>query len=215
MLHWLQIVLALVMAYLIGSIPTSVWLSRSIFKIDVRKHGSGNAGATNTMRTLGLKAGLVVLVFDIFKGWFAVYIPHFVYTDGLTPTQFTWFSVGLATAAVLGHVFPVYVGFKGGKGMATLVGVMLGLHPNLLICVVVVFIIVFLIGRIVSLASIAAAVATPLATWFIFEIHDPIFMLFSIVVAVFVPFMHRKNIQRMMKGEEKRFTYKRRTENPI
>jgi len=214
MLHWLQIVIALVLAYLIGSIPTSVWISRGIFKVDVRKQGSGNAGATNTMRTLGLKAGLAVLAFDIFKGWVAVYMPHFVYTAGLTETQLQWFFVGLATAAVLGHVFPVYVGFRGGKGMATLVGVMLGLNPWLLLYVLGVFIIVFLLSRIVSVASICGALATPLVAWFILNIHDPVFILFTIVVAAFVPFMHRKNIIRLFKGEEKQFKYKRRdTEN--
>lgn len=210
MLHWLQVVIALVLAYLIGSIPTSVWISRGIFKVDVRKHGSGNAGATNTMRTVGWKAGMIVLAFDIFKGWFAVYIPHFVYTDNLTPTQFQWFSVGLASAAVLGHVFPIYVGFRGGKGMATLVGVMLGLHSYLLLCLAGVFVLVFLLTRIVSVASICGALATPLAAWYIFKIHDPIFILFTLVIAAFVPFMHRKNIKRLFIGEEKRFKYKRR-----
>ncbi len=109
-----KIILAIILAYLIGSIPTSVWIGRIFFGIDIRTKGSKNAGATNTIRILGAKAGIPVLVIDIIKGWFAVYLINFIDFDSLTTLQISYLSISTAIAAVTGHIFPVYVGFKGG-----------------------------------------------------------------------------------------------------
>ncbi|MCD6092180.1 MAG: glycerol-3-phosphate acyltransferase, partial [Bacteroidales bacterium] len=112
----------IVLAYLLGAIPTSVWVGKIFYKTDIRQHGSGNAGGTNTVRILGWKAGIPVIIFDVFKGWFAVfYLPRIFPETTLLPINYVLLAFGLA--AVIGHVFPVYVDFKGGKGVGTLAGV--------------------------------------------------------------------------------------------
>ncbi len=120
----------LIFAYLIGSIPTSVWIGKSFFNTDVREHGSRNAGSTNAIRVLGWKAGLTVLIIDIFKGWLAVNLIHL--TNYYIPEtgDFIEFQLLLGIAAILGHIFPVYVGFRGGKGVATLFGLVLAINPE-------------------------------------------------------------------------------------
>src|ERR1700722_8352487 len=124
MLISLQDIILAIAAYLIGSIPTSVWIGRKFYKVDVREHGSGNSGATNSLRVLGKKAGAIVLLIDILKGWLAVGIIYFsTYPSGSAPRMHL--MVALACAAILGHIFPVYVGFKGGKGVATGMGIIL------------------------------------------------------------------------------------------
>lgn len=200
----------LILAYLIGSIPTSVWVGRMFYKVDVRTKGSGNAGATNTIRVLGLKAGIPVLAFDIFKGWGAVYLSRFAsFQPGNFPDRID-LGIMLAMAAVLGHVFPVYVGFRGGKGIATLFGVGLALFPLSALIVLGIFLIVFLSTRIVSLSSITAAISFPVIEIFMLgQTEYPSLMILSLLVAVFVPLTHKKNIKRLLKGEENKFRFKR------
>jgi acyl phosphate:glycerol-3-phosphate acyltransferase len=196
----------IVAAYLLGAIPTSVWVGKWFYGIDIRTKGSGNAGATNTIRILGLKAGLPVLAFDIFKGWFSVWLAHFA-TFNLTgfPDK-TDLSIMLAGAAVLGHIFPVYAGFKGGKGIATLFGIGLALFPVSALLALAVFLIVFSVSHIVSLASVIASVLFPfIEIWILGNRQYPSLMLLAIAIAVFVPITHRKNIVRLIKSEEKKF----------
>ena len=199
----------MLLAYLIGSIPTSVWIGRLFYKVDVRTKGSGNAGATNTIRVLGLKAGIPVLLFDVFKGWLAVYMAHLFYVDTGKFPDLIDLKIILAAAAVLGHVFPIYVGFKGGKGIATLLGIGFALYPLSALIALGIFIIVFISSGYVSLGSITATFTFPITEILILGHYQyPSLMVLAILVAIFGPLMHHKNIRRLLKGEESKFTLK-------
>jgi glycerol-3-phosphate acyltransferase PlsY len=205
----LNIILPILIAYLIGSIPTSVWVGRVFHKVDVRKEGSGNAGATNTIRVLGLATGLPVLIFDIFKGWFAVYALIF-FNPELSGEQLIYLEISLAAAAVLGHIFPIYAGFDGGKGVATIAGAGMALYPIAFLIILGIFIIVFVLTKTVSISSISASFAFPFIVIFILQNpHLPLILL-AIAVGIFIPFTHEKNIRRLIKGEEPKFDFKRK-----
>lgn len=191
-----------IIAYLLGSIPTAVWVGRAKYDIDVREHGSKNAGATNTFRVLGKKPGIVVLSIDIIKGIVAVTAP---FASGIG----TWQSDHLvnvqlvaALCAVIGHVLPVFAGFKGGKGVATSLGVVVGIHPPAAGIMILIFLVVFIVSNFVSLGAIIAAISFPLILKFIFDIQSLWLQVFSIVLATAVIIAHRKNIKRLLKGEE-------------
>ncbi|MCD4773158.1 MAG: glycerol-3-phosphate 1-O-acyltransferase PlsY [Bacteroidales bacterium] len=203
-MDYFLLILFIILAFLIGSIPSSVWIGRIFFKVDIRKMGSGNAGATNTIRVLGWKAGVPVLLIDIFKGWIAVYIANFLPFE-FVGDQFIYFKIILATSAVLGHIFPIYIGFKGGKGVATLLGVGIALFPLASIIIAGLFLIVLFISRIVSVSSIIASIAFPIVVIFILKTVEVPLIILSIAVAVFIPLTHAANIKRIFKGEEKKF----------
>lgn len=205
--------LEVALSYLIGSIPTSVWVGKLFYKIDIREHGSGNAGATNTIRVLGYRAGLPVMAFDIFKGWFAVQLATLFPDTGLSADAIIYLEMALAIAAVLGHIFPVYVGFRGGKGVGTLAGVAIALYPFGLLVAAVVFAGTLAISGYVSLSSIVAAVTFPFIVIFVTGQHNPGLIALALFVAVFVPVTHRKNIRRLLKGEENRFDFRRKKKN--
>lgn len=206
-----NMIIAIILAYLIGSIPTAVLIGRVFYKIDIRNEGSGNAGATNTIRVLGPKAGIPVLLIDIFKGWFAVYIAHFFHDGRTSFPDIIEFEIILAIAAVIGHVLPLYVGFKGGKGIATLLGIGLALYPLSTLITIIVFIVVLLLTGYVSLGSIIASISFPFTYIFLLGNYDyPSLMVLAVGVAIFVPITHRKNIKRLLKGEESKFRVKRR-----
>jgi glycerol-3-phosphate acyltransferase PlsY len=162
-------VLLLIGAYLLGSIPSSVWIGRRFYGIDVREHGSGNAGFTNTVRVLGWKAGLPVFLMDILKGYLAVSLAHF--TSNLIPGSIAFinFQLLLGAAGVLGHIFPIYVGFKGGKGVATLFGLLLAIQPHVTLICMGIFLVIFISTRYVSLSSMAAGIAFPILNIFVFH----------------------------------------------
>lgn len=202
--------LEILLAYLIGAIPTAVWIGKIFYHTDIRTQGSGNAGATNTIRVLGYKAGIPVLLFDIFKGWLAVQVVCFFPHEAFTPDIITYIRIGLALAAVLGHIFPVYAGFRGGKGVSTLAGVAIALYPLSLLIVLGVFIITLLISHYVSLSSILGSLVFPFAVIFITGQHNPGLVILSILVAIFIPVTHRKNIVRLLKGKENKFDFKRK-----
>ncbi len=202
------IIISAIIAYLIGSIPSSVWIGKALYGVDVRKEGSGNAGATNTIRILGWKAGIPVLIIDVLKGWFAVYLANLFPFDFLSKDSLEIMKMGLSAAAVLGHVFPVYTGFRGGKGVATLVGVGIALYPVAVWVVVGVFIVVLLISRIVSVSSIIAALSFPFIVYFLFPAESKSLIILAIAVAIFVPLTHIKNIKRLIIGTEKPFKIK-------
>lgn len=203
-------ILGLVLAYLLGAIPTSVWVGKIFYKTDIRQHGSGNAGGTNTVRILGWKAGIPVIIFDIFKGWFAVFfLASWFPETPFLPGDYLFLAFGIA--AVIGHVFPVYVGFIGGKGVGTLAGVGLALFPWALLAALGVFLIVAIPTRYVSLGSIAAAFSFPLFLIFAFhETSTPILVL-GIFASLFIVFTHRSNIKRLLKGKENKFAVKHRS----
>ncbi len=207
----LMIIFAILLAYFIGSIPTAVWVGRLFYKIDVRTQGSGNAGATNTIRVLGLKAGIPVFIIDIFKGWLAVYLSRYFMHPSFSENQFLFLEIGMATASVLGHIFPIYVGFKGGKGVATLFGVGLALFPYAVLSVLGVFLLVFFITRMVSLSSVLASISFPFFVIFLFHIPYLPLILLAIAVGLFVPVMHHNNIKRLLRGEESKISFKKKS----
>ncbi len=194
--------LVIVLAYLIGSIPTSVWVSKGFFQIDIREYGSGNAGATNTYRILGPRWGTLVMMVDMLKGIAAVklafLLPHYI--DN--PVQLVNLQIGLGLAAVLGHIFPVWAEFRGGKGVATLFGMVLGIQPNVALCCVGVFLLVLFLTRYISLSSILASIAFPVFILVIFNEPEHLYRIFAIAVALMVLLTHQKNIGRLFKGSE-------------
>jgi glycerol-3-phosphate acyltransferase PlsY len=204
-----QFTLFIVLAYLIGSIPTSVWVGKVFFKLDVRNHGSGNAGATNTIRVLGWKAGLPVFIFDVFKGWLAVMLADFFINGQLGDEQLVFLKIALAASVVIGHVFPMFAGFRGGKGVATLLGVGVALYPVTVWVVLAIFVVVLLITGYVSLGSVTGSVLFPFLDYFLFGQENVWLIGLSILVAIFIPVTHRNNIKRLLKGEESKFRPRR------
>ena len=195
--------IALVLAYLIGSIPSAVWIGHLFFGVDVREHGSKNAGATNTFRVLGKKAGFPVLLMDIIKGWAAVTVLSLFCEFEYGSNQLVNFQLAVGMAAVFGHIYPIYAKFKGGKGVATLLGIIFAIHPEAAGIAFGVFLITFLISKYVSLGAICAAVVFPFIIIFIFKTKDtPSLIYFSIVMSLLVIYTHRANIDRLLKTEE-------------
>lgn len=195
------IAILIVLAYLIGSIPTAVWVSQKIYGIDIREHGSGNAGATNTFRVLGPKAGSAVMFVDMLKGFIAVKLSLL--------SNFSWSSeaitnlqVFLGLAAVIGHIFPIWADFRGGKGIATLFGMILSIQPLVAVSLIGVFMIMLFLTRYVSLSSISASIAFPLLILFIFREPELSYRLFAIATACLVVLTHYKNINRLLHGNE-------------
>lgn len=208
----INFIIAIILAYLIGSIPTAVLVGRIFYKIDIREQGSGNAGATNTIRVLGLKAGIPVLLIDIFKGWLAVFIAHFFHDGRTSFPDLVDLEIILAIAAVVGHVLPLYVGFKGGKGIATLLGIGFALYPISTAIAIAVFTVVLLLSGYVSLGSIIASVTFPFVYVFLLGNYEyPSLMVLAVGVAIFVPITHRKNIKRLLNGEESKFKVKKKS----
>jgi glycerol-3-phosphate acyltransferase PlsY len=195
-------ILLIILAYLIGSVPTSVWISQSFFNIDIREYGSGNAGATNTYRVLGPKWGTIVMIIDMLKGVLAVKLALLLpaYADGGVNLQNL--QTGLGLAAVVGHIFPIWADFRGGKGVATLFGLVLGISPWTAIGCVAIFIIVLYLTRFVSLSSILASISFPIFILVIFNVDNPIYRIFAIAVALMVLLTHQKNIGRLIRGNE-------------
>ncbi len=191
----------LLSAYLLGSIPSAVWIGKYFYKIDVREYGSGNAGATNTFRVLGKKAGTIVLIMDIMKGSSAVLLAHFSnYTA--SSNQFINLQLVLGIASLVGHIFPLFASFRGGKGVATLLGVVLAVHPQAASCSVITFIVVLLISSYVSLSSMIAALVFPVSVILIFQTKTPSLIIFSILIAIMILITHQKNIERLLRREE-------------
>ena len=197
----------LILAYLLGSIPTSVWIGKSFFGIDIREKGSKNAGATNAMRILGWKAGLSVLFFDMLKGWLAVNLIHI--TNYYIPEtgDYIEFQLLLGIAAILGHIFPVYVGFRGGKGVATLFGLVLAINPEPTLICIGIFLMTLIITKYVSLSSMIAAFAFPILVIFVFKTTTPSLVIFSLILAVLLLFTHQKNLERLLRREEKKVLF--------
>lgn len=194
--------LVIILAYLIGSIPTSVWVSQYFFDIDIRDYGSGNAGATNTYRVLGPKWGSIVMITDMIKGVIAVklalLLPEYAYND----VNLQNLQTGLGLAAVVGHIFPIWAEFRGGKGIATLFGLVLGISPWTALGCVGIFIAVLYLTRFVSLSSILASIAFPIFILVIFNVDNPAYRIFAIAVALMVLLTHQKNIGRLLRGSE-------------
>jgi glycerol-3-phosphate acyltransferase PlsY len=201
--------ITLFLSYLAGSVATAVWTGKIFHHIDVRKHGSGNAGATNVIRVLGWKTGIPVLIIDVFKGWFAATLPIIFHLAGKGSPLLINLQILAGLMAIIGHIYPVFAGFRGGKGVATIFGVLLALNPLLTLSCLGVFLLVFIISGFVSLSSISAGVAFPVLSFLFFDTPSAIFRIFSIFVALAIIFTHRKNISRLFKGEESKLIHKR------
>lgn len=195
-------ILLIIAAYLIGSVPTAVWVSKYFFSIDIRDYGSGNAGATNTYRVLGPKWGTIVMVIDMLKAIIAVKLAFLLPYSFSNDIYLVNMQLGLGLAAVLGHIFPIWAEFRGGKGVATLFGMVLGIQPNVALCCVGVFILVLYLTRWVSLSSILASIAFPVFILVIFNEPEKLYRVFAITVAMLVLLTHQKNITRLLKGSE-------------
>ncbi len=204
----LKVGLTLLLSYLLGSIATAVWAGRIFHGVDVREHGSGNAGATNVIRVLGWKTGIPVLLIDVLKGWLTATLPVIFNLANPESALLINLQILAGISAILGHIFPVFAGFRGGKGVATIFGVLLAINPLLTISCFGVFLFVFLISGYVSLSSICAGIAFPVFLFVFFDTPSVFFKVFSIVVAIALIWTHRKNISRLLKGEESKLIRK-------
>lgn len=200
----------LIIAYLLGSIPSAVWIGKKYYGIDIRKYGSKNAGTTNMLRVLGRRAALPVFVLDFFKGFVAVSLIGFMrYDIDITSAWLINLKIMGVFAAVLGHIFPIFAGFKGGKGVATLVGAITGIYPIVVLLCFAVWVLVFLITHYVSLASMTAGCSFPIFAIIYSSMErsrvkdvSMSFIVFSFVVAGLLLWSHRKNIERLKAGTE-------------
>ncbi len=217
------IVFSIFLAYLIGSVPSSYIFGRVLRNIDIREHGSGNVGATNTFRVLGKVPGTAVMFLDIFKGVIAVTLLAGVSYQALTvvagsdaqalPLSRQLFKIILGLAAIAGHIWTIFLSFKGGKGVAASTGVLIGLDPITVSIAIIIFLTVFLLSKYVSLGSITAAVCLPVLIVVRYSLANravPIpLLIFSMVIAMIVLYRHKANIGRLLRGEENRVNFKK------
>lgn len=214
---WLIVIVLVILAYLLGSIPSAVWIGKKYYGIDIREHGSKNAGTTNMLRVLGKRAALPVFIIDYLKGYIAVLLM------ALAPVNEAW-DINLrligTVAVVLGHIFPIFAGFKGGKGVATILGAGTGIYTPILLMCFGVWCFVFAVWHYVSLASMVAGCCYPFfVTIFMTMSYDPAapfqsipFIVFAWLVAVMLVWTHRKNIERLRDGNESKIFLWRKKE---
>jgi glycerol-3-phosphate acyltransferase PlsY len=206
-----MLVLIVLLAYALGSVPSAVWVGKYFYGVDVREHGSKNAGATNVLRTLGKKPGIAVLLLDILKGFAAVNL-SWLQTE-YSPASSEWMGIRalLAVAAILGHIFPLFAGFRGGKGVATMTGTLLALNPIAAVIAIIFFMVVLSFTKYVSVSSMATALMLPVifGAWFG---SGTALSLYAFAVAAIILITHRKNIRRLMKGEESKVGARKKQE---
>ncbi|CAM3972145.1 glycerol-3-phosphate 1-O-acyltransferase PlsY [Catellicoccus marimammalium] len=203
----MKIILLFIVAYLLGSIPSGLWIGKFFFHIDLRKHGSGNMGTTNTFRVLGKKAGFVVFILDVAKGTIATLLPTFFHITTINPL---WFGV----CAIIGHTFPIFAHFKGGKAVATSAGMLLGYAPHFFLVAFLLFITIIYLTSMVSVASILCMIMVSIGS-FIFPKYVPwilphfnsLFSTIAIVLTIFIIYRHRDNIKRIMNGTENKVSF--------
>ncbi len=208
----LMVILAVILAYLLGSIPTAVWVGKIFHGIDVREHGSGNAGATNVIRVLGWKSGIPVMIIDIAKGWFAACLPVVFKLAEPGSAQLVNLQIITGAASIIGHVYPVLGGFRGGKGVGCTIGTLLAIHPLLTLSCLGVFLAVLLITGYVSVASMSMGISFPVLLFTLFSSPSFYFKIFSVIIAFAIILTHRKNIKRLLNREESKFIKKKQKE---
>lgn len=200
--------LSIAFAYLLGSIPSAVWYGKIFHGIDIRQHGSGNAGANNSLRTLGKTAGIIVLSFDFLKGFLAVFLTNYFFEN--TPE---WNLLFLGIVAVIGHIYPIFAQFRGGKGIATAMGVVVAVLPMAAIPCIVVFLLTVILTKYVSLGSLLGALAFPvqvsLKIWNSQNFHHINYYGLAWALFFLLAFAHRENIGRLLKGTESKFGVKK------
>ncbi|MDR2293277.1 MAG: glycerol-3-phosphate 1-O-acyltransferase PlsY [Prevotellaceae bacterium] len=201
-------------AYLTGSVSTAIFVGKRFFNIDIRNYGSKNAGTTNMLRVLGVKAAIPVFIFDLLKGVIAVLLVRLTDLEHET-NSYVSYQILLGICVVMGHIFPIFAGFKGGKGVATTAGVVLAMHPYAMLMVFGIFKLCLLTSRYVSLSSIIASVCFPLIVIIIFgeifnEYETLTMKIFSLVVACMIIITHRNNIKRLLNGTESKISFKKK-----
>lgn len=210
----------LIIAYLLGSIPSAVWIGKKYYGIDIREHGSKNAGTTNMLRVLGRRAAAPVFALDFLKGFVAVTVIELMqYDDLIGHNDIINLKIGAVVAAVLGHIFPIFAGFRGGKGVATLVGAVTGIYPPAALLCFGVWIVVLMISHYVSLSSMIAGCCFPVFTLISPKVNgSKAFVVFSFIIAILLLVTHRKNIKRLREGTESKIhiwkTRRTRTDGP-
>lgn len=204
------IAILIIIAYLLGSIPSAVWIGQRYFGIDIREYGSKNAGTTNVLRVLGWKACIPVFVMDFIKGFVAVTIMSLLaYDENISSPMLINLKIAATVVVVLGHIFPLFADFKGGKGVATIIGAVTGIHPTIALLCFGVWVVVFMICNYVSVASMIAGCCFPVFVLIFSNVayvrHGDLsitFIVFSFFVAVMLMWTHRKNIARLRSGTE-------------
>jgi acyl phosphate:glycerol-3-phosphate acyltransferase len=197
-----------VIAYLLGTIPSSLIIGTYFYKIDVRKYGSKNPGATNTLRVLGNKAGFTVLILDMLKGIVATELARFLCSPD--DPQFLHYKIIFGAAAIIGHILPIWSKFKGGKGVATLLGIIFSISPLAGLFFIIAFIIITSISHFVSLASIISMFLLPFFFYLILKQRDIFLMVFSFSTFLLTVITHRNNIHRLISGHENSFTFRKK-----
>lgn len=194
----------IIMAYLLGSIPSAVWIGKKYYGIDIREHGSKNAGTTNMLRLLGYRAALPVFLLDFFKGFVAVALVNLLkYDDNVSDPWLIGMKIIAVFAAVTGHILPIFAGFRGGKGVATLVGAVTGIYPTIILLCFAVWLAVLMISHYVSLSSMVAGCCFPVFVLLSHKASQSVpFIVFSFAIALLLIITHRKNIERLRKGTE-------------
>ncbi len=204
-------ILGLIVAYLLGSIPTAVWIGKLFYNKDVREYGSGNAGATNTFRVLGKSAGIPVLIIDVLKGSISILLVGLISEIPSNSDAFINLQLAFGISAFIGHLFPVFAEFRGGKGVATMLGIVLALNFPSALLAILVFLVVFILSGYVSLSSICAALSFPIFVLAILKTDYPTMVIFSLMVSILMLITHQKNIERLLKKEEsKMFSFKKK-----
>ena len=210
-LTWLSVIGLMIAAYLLGSIPSAVWIGKKYYGIDIREHGSKNAGTTNMLRVLGKRAALPVFIIDYFKGFVAVILTSLMrYDDNVSEAWLINLRIIATAFVVLGHIYPIFAGFKGGKGVATLLGAGTGIYAPILMLCFGVWCLVFALWHYVSLASMVAGCCYPtlvlIFSTMTYDADAPFqsipFIIFSWLVAILLVWTHRKNISRLREGTE-------------
>jgi glycerol-3-phosphate acyltransferase PlsY len=202
------ILLLIVCAYLIGAIPASIWIGKIFFSKDIRDFGSGNAGASNAVRVFGARVGLAVLVFDVLKGFLALQLVYFINVAVPGTEKYITIRIFLGISAILGHIYPVYAGFRGGKGVATVFGVLLALHPLATLTAAGFFLAGLLVTGFSSVGSLLAGIIFPILIIFVFRSPYISLQIFSVLVTLILIFTHRKNIKRLLNGTENKTSFR-------
>ncbi len=205
-LHISDIVIAIAVGYILGSIANAVWWGKTFYGLDIRQEGSMNAGATNTFRVLGKKAGFPVLLLDMLKGFLPVFFLPQLLGFEFGTNEFIAVQIITSFAAVIGHLYPLFAGFKGGKGIATSLGAIIAIHMGAAGICIAVFLTLFLLTRYVSVGSIGGAISFPVSLAIIFPSTPDLLVRFAIALCLVVLYTHRLNIKRLFKGEENRMS---------
>ncbi|MEA3447172.1 MAG: glycerol-3-phosphate 1-O-acyltransferase PlsY [Bacteroidota bacterium] len=202
------LIIIIVVAYLMGSFNAAYWFGKWFHGIDIREHGSKNAGATNLLRVAGWKIALPAFIIDVAKAFGAASLASLqnLWTDG--SEAFMILQISLGILAVIGHLFPLFSGFRGGKGVASTLGVVIAVHPLAALSAAGVFLLMFLITRIVSVSSMIAGISFPLFLLFVFKVNTSALLIFSVIVAILLLISHKENIKKLLKGEEKPLRFK-------